>query len=99
MDKNTMDTELKAKKQMDLNEKTIKDAKNKIDQMAQLRARLHIRDGAGQRYLKKLKPEQGLLQQAEKEIMSQYASSTTPTSSNTSSKSKLLRNMAKRNTI
>lgn len=44
--------------------------------MAKLKARLHIhiRDGVGQRYLQKTKPDQGLLQQAEKEIVSQYAS-------------------------
>ena len=70
-----------------------------MDKMAALRGRLHIRDGAGQRYLQKLKPEQSLLQQAEKQIMSEYAGSASPSKPGSDKKSKLLRNMARRNTI
>ena len=94
-----MNAEKEIEKQMDLNEKTIKEAQMMMDKMAALRGKLHIRDGAGQRYLQKLKPEQGVLQLAEKQIMSEYASPETTIKPSSGKKSKLLRNMAKRNTI
>lgn len=86
-------------RQIDLNESTIKEAHNMMDKMAALRSRLHIRDGAGQRYLQKLKPEHALLKQAEREIISQYANASGSSAPTSGKKSKLLRNTAKRNTI
>lgn len=91
------DTEQELTRQLDLNEKTVNEALNMMDKMARLRGRVHLREGAGQRYLQKLKPEQGLLKQAEQEILSQYIGATGGSAPD--KKSKLVRNMAKRNMI
>ena len=94
-----MDTEQNLQKQIDSNDKAIKDAKHLMDEMAALRKKLNIQQGCGQRYLQKLKPEQGLLKKAEKEIMSQYAGGSGSTSKKNDKKSSFLRDMSKRNTI
>ena len=88
-----MDTEQKATRQLDSSKKAILEARNLIDQMADLKARLHIRDGAGQRYLQKTKPDQGLLKEAEKQIVSQYASRPDSTSTKPGKKNTLLKAM------
>ncbi len=61
--------------------------------MAKLKARLHIRDGAGQRYLQKTKPDQGTLQQAEKQIISQYAGDSGKPTEKTCKKNTLMKTM------
>ena len=94
-----MDTEQKTTKQLDSSKKAILDAQNLIDQMANLKAKLHIRDGAGQRYLQKTKPDQGLLQQAEKEILSLYANGSEKTSKKTGKKNNLLKAMNQKGRI
>ena len=88
-----MDTEKKATQQLDSSKKTILEAVNLIEQMAKLKERLHIREGAGQRYLQKTKPDQGLLQQAEKEIVSQYAGGSDSPTKKTGKTNNLLKTM------
>ena len=91
-----MDAEHKSIRQLDENKKAILEAQTLMDHMAALRARIHIRDGCGQRYLQKIKPSQTALQQAEKEIVNQYAGTLKSSSAKTSKKSNLLKTMARR---
>lgn len=94
-----MNTEQKATRQLDSSKKTILEAVNLIELMAKLKARLHIRDGAGQRYLQKIRPDQGLLQQAEKQIVSQYARDSGKSPEKTCKKNTLLKTMNQRGRI
>ncbi len=91
-----METERAIIKQLDANKKSILEAQNSMDKMAALRGKLHIRPGAGQRYLQKLKPDQSSLMQAEKEIVAQYGSGSTGTKAKSGKKTNILRNIARR---
>ena len=59
---------------------TLEEGKSAIDQaisliqrMSALRGKLNIQDGAGQRYLEKIKPNMAQLKEAEDEILSNYS--------------------------
>lgn len=94
-----MDAEQKSIKQLDSNKKLIQKALNLIEQMKALKAKLHLRDGAGQRYLQRIKPAQALLQQAEKEIISQFSGVSAQSSNQSDKKRNLLKSMNRKRQI
>ncbi|MET4694052.1 hypothetical protein [Endozoicomonas lisbonensis] len=66
------ETEDNARKTVDEGKSAIKEATNLMEQMSSLRGKLNIKDGAGQRYLEKIKPNMAQLQEAENEILANY---------------------------
>ena len=56
----------------------IKIAQALMDNVSLLKKKLNIKEGAGRRYLQKLKPDTATLLQIEKEITNQYARPTAP---------------------
>ena len=70
-----MDIEQAAEKTVEQGKSTIQDAQMLMAMMSALRGKLNIKDGAGRRFLQKIKPENTQLQQAEKEITSNYSDS------------------------
>lgn len=82
-----METEQKAQKTLDDSKSAIQDAQNLMDKMSALRGKLNIKDGAGHRYLEKIKPDMARLKQAESEILANY------TGKPSSGKKKQRRNM------
>ncbi len=94
-----MDIEQKTARYLDESEKNIKEAQNALEKMSLLRNKIHLKDGTGQRYLKKVKPSQSQLKKAEKEIIAQYSGRNTSTDQLSDKKKKLVRNTIGKNTI
>lgn len=67
-----MDIEKASQQSLDDSKNAILEAENLMNKMAALRGKLNIKDGAGRRYLQKMKPNEASLQQAEKEILANY---------------------------
>ncbi|WP_062269184.1 hypothetical protein [Endozoicomonas arenosclerae] len=67
-----MDIEKQSQQSLDESKCSILEAQNLMDKMAALRGKLNIKDGAGRRYLQRIKPDEATLKAAEKEIASQY---------------------------
>lgn len=68
-----MDTEANAQKVLDESQTALFEAINLIEKMSTLRGKLNIKDGAGQRYLNKIRPDMRQLKQAESEILKNYS--------------------------
>ena len=68
------ETEDNTRKTLDEGKTAIKEAINLMEQMSSMRGKLNIKDGAGQRYLEKIKPNMAQLQEAESEILANYSS-------------------------
>lgn len=74
-----MDTEENTQDAIDNSKAVILEAQSIMDKMLALRDKLHIKAGAGRRYLDKIKPDMAQLQKAEDEILSNYAGKNSPT--------------------
>ncbi|WP_257276146.1 MULTISPECIES: hypothetical protein [unclassified Endozoicomonas] len=84
-----MDIEKRSQQSLDESKSCILEAQNLMDKMAALRGKLNIKEGAGRRYLQKIKPDEASLKTAEKEIANQY----TGKSSNPKQKKKRHKNL------
>ncbi|WP_252180464.1 hypothetical protein [Endozoicomonas sp. 4G] len=84
-----MDIEKQSQKTLDESKSSILEAQNLMDKMATLRGKLNIKEGAGRRYLQRIKPDEASLKTAEKEIARQY----TGTSNNPERKKKKHKNL------
>ncbi|PJE79396.1 hypothetical protein CI610_01643 [invertebrate metagenome] len=70
-----MDIEEKAQQQLDNSQATIQKARIAIDDMAQLMNKIHVKKGAGHRYLDKIKPNEATLKSVEKRLNEQNSPS------------------------
>ena len=84
-----MDIEKQSQQSLDESKSSILEAQNLMDKMAALRGKLNIKDGAGRRYLQRIKPDEASLRAAEKEITAQYVGN----SSNPDKKKKKHKNL------
>lgn len=92
-----MDAEQLSTQQIDQNKEVIARAMSLMASMKTLKQKLHLSDGAGQRFLQKTNPDLALLQQAEQEIAAAYsdASGKSP-QGNSGNNRRLLNNIARR---
>ncbi|AMO56903.1 hypothetical protein GZ77_01870 [Endozoicomonas montiporae] len=67
------ETEDNARNAVEEGKTAIEQATNLLNMMSALRGKLNIQDGAGQRYLEKIKPDMAQLKEAETEILSNYS--------------------------